>query len=1080
MSTARHSASRDRTLGGARARAAPAFRACAAFVLTLSLVSATPAIVRADNNTPKNESKQPVAKPGPATKDGAKKDGDKKDADKKGDAAQTIPIAQLKRDAPVDFAKEIAPIFKKHCLACHNATKHEGSLVLETPQSMLKGGDSGPAVVAKVSGESLLLDRATGKVDPRMPPEDNNVAAKPLSSEELGLLKLWIDQGAAGAAAVAEAIQWQPLPAGVNPIYAVALSPDGQFAACGRANQVFIYHVPSRRFVCRLTDPELMKSGVYKKPGVAGLDLVQSLAFSPDGYTLASGGYRIVKLWSRPHDVRQFTFDAIAPESVPAVATTADGRWLATGGSDGQIKLFDLSSGQAARTLSGHTAAVTSLKFSADGAKLFSTSLDKSIRAWQVADGAPAGQIDAPAAQNALAIVGDGSQLATGGADKVIRIWAVPQPGAPAAAAAVRELAGHTEAVTSLATVPSAPTQIVSGSLDKSVRVWNTVDGKMLRNIFHGGPVAAVAVRPDGTRIASAGLNNIAKLWKTADGRLVTAITGNIRDELQVAAKDREVSGRKADNGYLASAVTAAEKASAAEAEGVKKATEGQAAAAKALAEKVEPARKAAEAKVAADKAAADTAAAAKAADEAKAAALKALAAADATAKTTAAMAAQAKTAADAAAGNKFLADAKAAGEKAVAETTAVLNAAKTAKASADKVAAEFPAKVKATAAAAAAATKAATDAEAARKQAEVAKTAADQALAAANAAAKRAADLVPAAKKAVAAGEGRLKQAQAELEAAKKASVAGQQPIRTLAFSPDNLQLAVAGDDGIVHTYNAESGAAFETYSRHDAPVLAVAFAGADKLVSAGADKRAVVWDLKPAWGLQRTIGGAESAALVDRVTALCFSADGKLLATGGGEPSRSGELKLWNPADGTLVREIVDAHSDTIFGLDFSPDGKYIASCGADKFVKVFDVTTGSLVRTFEGHTHHVLAVSWRADGRVLASGGADNVIKVWNFETGEQQRTISGFNKEVTSLAFVGTSPMAVSCSGDKSVHLHKTDDGRNVRTFAGGGDFMYSAAVTPDGKLLVAGGQDSTLRAWSGDDGKSLATFAPPKP
>ena len=922
---------------------APTFAALAA-VLTFAVLiaSTTPAVVFSDDSAPRKETQQVEANQDDALRDESKKDSAKKDEAKQVEPATTIPIADLAHDAAVDFSKQIVPIFKKHCLACHNATKHEGGLVIETPQSMLKGGESGPALTTKASGESLLLERASGQIEPLMPPADNKVAAAPLSSEELGLVKLWIDQGAAGSAAVAEAIHWQPLPAGVNPIYAVALSPDGQFAACGRANQVFIYHLPSRRFACRLTDPELMKRGVDNQPGVADLDLVQSLAFSPDGYTLASGGYRTVKLWSRPRDVRQFTFDALAAQ---AVAVTADGRWLATGGSDGPIKLFDLSTGQVARTLAGHTAAVTCLKFSADGAKLFSTSLDKSIRAWRVADGTPAGQIDAPAPQYALTIVGDGSQLAAGGADHVIRIWAVPQPAAPAAVAPatapLRELAGHTQPVTSLATLPTAPTQIVSGSLDQSVRVWNTVDGKTLREIFHGGPVAAVAVRPDGARFASAGLNNIAKLWCAADGKLVAALSGNFRHELQVAAIEREVAGRNADLGFLTAAVAAADKTSAAEAQGVKKATANQAAD--------------------------------------------------------------------------------------------------------------------------------------------------DKALAAANAAAKRAAGLVAEAKAAVTAGQERLKQAETELIAAKKTSAAGQQPLRTLAFSPDNLQLAVAGDDGIVHTFSAENGAAFETYTGHTAPVLCVAFAGADNLVSADADQRAVVWNLHPAWTWQRTIGGADRAAgaadraaLVDRVTAVNFSPDGKLLATGGGEPSRSGELKLWNPADGSLVREIVDAHSDTILGLGFSPDGKYIASCGADKFVKVFDVAAGSLVRTFEGHTHHVLSVSWRADGRVLASGGGDNVIKVWDFATGEQQRTIAGFKKEVTSVTFVGTSPLAVSCSGDNTVHLHKTNDGRNVRTYAGGGDFMYSAAVTPDGKLLVAGGQDGVLRVWSGDDGKSLATFEPPKP
>ena len=171
----------------------------------------------------------------------------------------------------------------------------------------------------------------------------------------------------------------------------------------------------------------------------------------------------------------------------------------------------------------------------------------------------------------------------------------------------------------------------------------------------------------------------------------------------------------------------------------------------------------------------------------------------------------------------------------------------------------------------------------------------------------------------------------------------------------------------------------------------------------------------MHPAWVWQRTIGGPDSPLLADRVTALDFSPDSRLLASGSGEPSRSGELKIWNVADGTLTREITDAHSDSIFGVDFSPDGKYLASCGADKFVKVFDLGTGKLTRSFEGHTHHVLSVAWQAQGRTLASGGADNVIKVWNFETGEQQRTIAGFAKEVTAVAFIGPGDEAISCAG-----------------------------------------------------------------
>ena len=184
----------------------------------------------------------------------------------------------------------------------------------------------------------------------------------------------------------------------------------------------------------------------------------------------------------------------------------------------------------------------------------------------------------------------------------------------------------------------------------------------------------------------------------------------------------------------------------------------------------------------------------------------------------------------------------------------------------------------------------------------------------------------------------------------------------------------------------------------------------------------------------------------------ALDFSPDGKLLATGGGEPSRSGELKIWNVADGTLARAIPDAHSDTIFGLKFSPDGQFIASSGADRFVKVFRVATGAHYKSFEGHTHHVLGVAWKWDGKVLASCGADNVIKLWDFITGDQIRTTRAV-RQGNHLDPLRRRPAAiVRCSsGDKTVRSLNSDNGAVERTFAGSSDFMYSTAVSADGRI-----------------------------
>ncbi len=296
-----------------------------------------------------------------------------------------------------------------------------------------------------------------------------------------------------------------------------------------------------------------------------------------------------------------------------------------------------------------------------------------------------------------------------------------------------------------------------------------------------------------------------------------------------------------------------------------------------------------------------------------------------------------------------------------------------------------------------------------------------------------------------------------------------------------DGRYVATADASGILRIWNAIDGAAIDvlpgTQLGSSATGLKLA---ATSAFFATADNRIVARSGFPEWQLTASLGGSEDggdSVFVDRVLSLAFSPDGTLLAAGGGEASRSGQLTIWNVAEAKLVREFPDAHSDTVYGLDFSADGKFLASAAADKFVKVFKVDTGELVRAFEGHTHHVMDVSWKGDGTALASAGADNAIKVWNAETGEQSRTITTYTRQVTSLQFVGLQDMFVSSSGDKRVFFHTASNGQPAREFKGSTDYVYRAATTLDGTLVVGGGEDGTVRVWNAADAAEIVTFAP---
>ena len=232
--------------------------------------------------------------------------------------AEGLKVAALNRSAPVNFNKEIYPFFKRNCLACHNNGKAKAKLILETADAIRKGSSNGAVVVPGNAAKSLLFTTSAHLVEDVMPPEKNKSKAKNLSPKELALLRLWIDQGAKGSGAViAEAPkEWIKFKAD-QPVYALVVSPDGRYVAAGHGHYIDIYDLKLKKQIQRLNDPKLKDQ--------AHLDLVRSLAFDTDG-TLASGGYRQIKLWS-PSTIASQKYTSKERLIKDAVATSADSSW---------------------------------------------------------------------------------------------------------------------------------------------------------------------------------------------------------------------------------------------------------------------------------------------------------------------------------------------------------------------------------------------------------------------------------------------------------------------------------------------------------------------------------------------------------------------------------------------------------------------------------------------------------------------------------------------------------------------------------------------------------------------------------
>ena len=195
------------------------------------------------------------------------------------------------------FTNDVLPILQKNCLACHNESEYEGELIMESIELLMKGGDSGPAVIAGNADDSLLYQLAKYETDPVMPPEDNEVGAKRLGTDELNVLQSWINQGALDTepGEVSKSIQWQPIPEKFASVLALEISPDGRWLAAGRGNDLVLYSIAEGKIHQTLIDDSVQDT----HPGAAHLDSVQSVTWNADQTLLASGGYRVVKIWRR-------------------------------------------------------------------------------------------------------------------------------------------------------------------------------------------------------------------------------------------------------------------------------------------------------------------------------------------------------------------------------------------------------------------------------------------------------------------------------------------------------------------------------------------------------------------------------------------------------------------------------------------------------------------------------------------------------------------------------------------------------------------------------------------------------------
>ncbi|MDR3703847.1 MAG: hypothetical protein P4L56_29630 [Candidatus Sulfopaludibacter sp.] len=422
-----------------------------------------------------------------------------------------------------NYDDEIKPLFARRCFACHSAGEMRSGLNLEAYAGVVKGGNSGDAVMAGRPTSSLLFKAVSHEEGaPQMP-----LGGAKLPDAEIALIREWIQQGLLETALsvpkgpAGPSLDYKPTalnkPAGgpamplelppvtlaeterANPVTALAASPWAPLLAVAGHERIYLYDLAKRTPAGELAFPE-------------GIPYV--LRFSRDGATLLAGGGKGVQSGKVVlFDVKSGKrLAAIGQEMdvVLAADVTADGKLVALGGPKKIVKVYSVADGKELYELKKHTDWITALEFSPDGTRLATGDRAGGIFLWESASGVPVGNLaEHKDSVTSLGWRGDGQLLASGSEDGQIIIWNAGD-GFPVATMAKAHQPKPPQGtfgtppggVLSVQFTPDG--RLVSVGRDSTIRIWG-MDGKQ-KAASNAAPalLTKVAVSADG-RLCIAG-----------------------------------------------------------------------------------------------------------------------------------------------------------------------------------------------------------------------------------------------------------------------------------------------------------------------------------------------------------------------------------------------------------------------------------------------------------------------------------------------------------------------------------------------------------------------------------------------
>jgi WD40 repeat protein len=298
--------------------------------------------------------------------------------------------------------------------------------------------------------------------------------------------------------------------------------------------------------------------------------------------------------------------------------------------------------------------------------------------------------------------------------------------------------------------------------------------------------------------------------------------------------------------------------------------------------------------------------------------------------------------------------------------------------------------------------------------------------------------------------------------------------------LTSDGRRILSTGDDHTVGVWDLSDGRCVRTLTGHTDTVNSVCVTpDGQRAVSAGMDGTARVWNLADGRCLHTFRGHTSRGPGVpnsDSVHSVCVTPDGRRVLTAGAGP----EVRLWDLSTGRLLRTLrrgsdTGRHTPIHFAhivagfhvVTVTPDGRYALSCRADT-IQMWELSTGRRLQTFTGHTNTVMSVCVTPDGKRVLSAGSDTTVRVWDLSSGRRLQTLTGHADHVMSVSVSPDCRFAVSEGADATIRLWELSSGRCLRTFT---DHAHPRGVslvrvTPDGRHILAASAHGagTVQLW----------------